>query len=510
MNVIIYTRVSTEDQKENGFSLQDQERRLKAHCEKNGKKIIAHYQDNYSGKNFNRPEFQKMLAALRDKNLKASQFLCVRMDRFSRDLINTLDMIQTLKTLKVDVSFLENDFDLSIPENKIPYVLNMVLPQVENERRGLNTKNGLRQAKREGKWVARAPKGYSNDKINKAIVVNKDAIYIKRAFQEVSLKTKSIDQIRKGLNKEGFNCSKQQFYNLLKNPFYIGYIKVDAWKNEEEELIKGLHDPIIEVDIFNQVQEIFQKGKRRDIRPSKYNTKYPLRGHLICNKCGNKLTGSSSRGRKKYYNYYHCQNGCKERHQASLVNSKFNDFLSSFNISEEVITLYKEIIRDIFKEQKGTKESKILKLKKEITSLENNLKNLDEKLLSNDIEADDYNRMGKNTKDKIEKSNREIVELKQTDSPLDQHFQFGLSMMKDINYYYNNADIPTKQKIVGSIFPEKLIFDGKSYRTKKVNSFISLISSKSANWEGNKTKQATKNGSLSNMAPPLGLEPRTL
>ena len=177
-----------------------------------------------------------------------------------------------------------------------------------------------------------------------------------------------------------------------------------------------------------------QKGKRRDIRPSKYNTKYPLRGHLICNKCGNKLTGSSSRGRKKYYNYYHCQNGCKERHQASLVNSKFNDFLSSFNISEEVITLYKEIIRDIFKEQKGTKESKILKLKKEITSLENNLKNLDEKLLSNDIEADDYNRMGKNTKDKIEKSNREIVELKQTDSPLDQHFQFGLSMMKDINY----------------------------------------------------------------------------
>lgn len=180
MNVIIYTRVSTEDQKENGFSLQDQERRLRAHCEKNGKKIIAHYQDNYSGKNFNRPEFQKMLAALRDKNLKASQFLCVRMDRFSRDLIITLDMIQTLKTLKVDVSFLENDFDLSIPENKIPYVLNMVLPQVENERRGLNTKNGLRQAKREGKWVARAPKGNSNDKINKAIVVNEDAIYIKK------------------------------------------------------------------------------------------------------------------------------------------------------------------------------------------------------------------------------------------------------------------------------------------------------------------------------------------
>ena len=140
--------------------------------------------------------------------------------------------------------------------------------------------------------------------------------------------------------------------------------------------------------------------------PSKYNQKYPIRGYLICNKYGNKLTASSSKGRKKYYSYYHCQNGCNERYQASLINSTFNDFLSSFSISEEVIKLYKEIIKDIFKEQKGTKENKILKLNKEITSLDNNLKNLDEKLLSNDIEAEDYNRMGKNTKEKIEESKR--------------------------------------------------------------------------------------------------------
>ena len=80
--------------------------------------------------------------------------------------------------------------------------------------------------------------------------------------------------------------------------------------------------------------------------------------------------------------------------------------MSSFSISEEVIKLYKEIIKDIFKEQKGTKENKILKLNKEITPLDNNLKNLDEKLLSNDIEAKDYNRMGKNTKEKIEESKR--------------------------------------------------------------------------------------------------------
>ena len=58
MDVIIYTRVSTEDQKENGFSLQDQERRIRKYCDEKGFDIIAHYQDDASAKDFNRPQLE--------------------------------------------------------------------------------------------------------------------------------------------------------------------------------------------------------------------------------------------------------------------------------------------------------------------------------------------------------------------------------------------------------------------------------------------------------------------
>jgi predicted site-specific integrase-resolvase len=54
---IIYTRVSTDDQKENGFSLQDQEARLRKYCQQNDIEILDHYQDDHSAKNFNRPAF---------------------------------------------------------------------------------------------------------------------------------------------------------------------------------------------------------------------------------------------------------------------------------------------------------------------------------------------------------------------------------------------------------------------------------------------------------------------
>ena len=50
MKAIIYSRVSTTEQKEQGFSLQDQEIRLKRHCEQNGDEVVAHYQDDASAK----------------------------------------------------------------------------------------------------------------------------------------------------------------------------------------------------------------------------------------------------------------------------------------------------------------------------------------------------------------------------------------------------------------------------------------------------------------------------
>ena len=231
MDVVIYTRVSTDEQRENGFSLQDQERRLRQHCEQFNKNIIEHYQDDYSAKNFNRPEFTRFLNDVLTKRIKPKQIICVRVDRFSRNVEESLQMINTLKALKVEVFFLENNFDLSTPENYLPYLIQMALPQIENERRGLNTKQGMRQALRLGKWMWKAPKGYENDKLNKLIKIGEDSHFITNAFTEIATGLYSIDSIRIRLSKEGFKCSKQQFLNILKNPFYCGLIKIEAWKN---------------------------------------------------------------------------------------------------------------------------------------------------------------------------------------------------------------------------------------------------------------------------------------
>lgn len=252
---IIYSRVSTDEQRIKGFSLQDQEQRLRRFCRENNWEVIAHFQDDHSAKTFDRPEFQKMLQALKNRELSADLFLTVRMDRFSRNALESLKMVQVLKSLGLEFRTIEQDYDLSIPENLLPYVINMVLPQIENERRGLNTLRGMRQAKKEGRWVAGAPRGYSFEKINgkSYLQPNDDAPFILEAFKAVAEGVHGVEKIRKKLYRKGFKTSKSQFPVMLRNIVYTGKIYIEAWRDEPETFVEGLHEALISEDLFDQV-----------------------------------------------------------------------------------------------------------------------------------------------------------------------------------------------------------------------------------------------------------------
>jgi site-specific DNA recombinase len=510
MGVVIYTRVSTEDQKENGFSLQDQERRIRKYCNDQGLDIIAHYQDDYSAKDFNRPQFQKMLSDLKDKRIKPSHLICLRMDRFSRNLEETLIMTKVLKELKVEVYFIEGNVDLSTPESSILYMLSALLPQVENERRGLNTKQGMRQALRQGKWMWQAPKGYSNDKLNKTIHPNDEAKYIKQGFLEVSFGIKSPDMVRKELNSIGFKCSKQSFSKLLKDVFYTGKILVKAWKDEPEQIVKGIHEAIIDDDLFERVQNILNGRKRKQPKKSKLKALFPLRGHLICKRCGNNLTASSSKGSTKKYDYYHCQHGCKERISAKLANTEYEKLLASLVVNKEISELYTEALKDVYEQNEGLKEKKIQDCLKSISNSETKLKSIDDKLINNTLDIDNYTRIANSLNNDIKQSHEEIAMLSETETNLDKQLKYGISFITHLDYYYINAPLELKGKITSSIFPEKLIFDENKYRTKNKNSLLSLICSDSISWRKDYKEKAIISDGLSSLAPPSGLEPETL
>ncbi len=71
-------------------------------------------------------------------------------------------MINTLRKLEVEPQAIEQPLDLSVPENKMMLAFYLAAPEVENDRRALNVRYGMRRAKKEGRWMGVDPVGYAN------------------------------------------------------------------------------------------------------------------------------------------------------------------------------------------------------------------------------------------------------------------------------------------------------------------------------------------------------------
>ena len=508
---IIYTRVSTDDQKVNGFSLQDQERSLKAHCRRENIEIAAHYQEDHSAKDFNRPAFQRMLSDVKEKRVKADLFLCVRWDRFSRSFEESLQMIRLFTKLGLQLKFIEGgDYDLAIPENKLIQVVLMALPQIENERRGLNTKVGMRQANREGRWTGISPKGYSWERHDDKswLVPDENAIFIREAFSEIAKGIYSVQEVRKALNKKGMVCSKNQFYRILRNPVYMGKIKISAWRDEPEVIVEGLHDALITKELFDKVQSIMDGRKPKNTAKSKLNESLPLRGHLVCRICGGSLTGSASRSKNGVRHfYYHCNKGCKERFRADVANELFQSYLKSFQVPEEVLLLYYHILRDMFKHDDTDREQEIERLKSKVEGYQSKIHSVEDKYFDNAIDKATYDDARRRYKESINSLETKIKELQFQDSNFLNYAGYGLSLLGNLEGYYKQAAIEVKSKIVCSIFPGKLIFAEKKYRTPQVNKVLSLITSNNNHLGIPKKQKAANFDSLHLMASPGGIEP---
>ena len=370
----------------------------------------------------------------------------------------------------------------------------------------------MRKAMKDGRWVYTPPKGYKmrRDELNKPLMVqNEDAKFIKEGFELYATGLYSKCEVRKMLEKKGFKLSKNAFTDTLRNPLYCGKIFIPEYRDENEILVKGLHEPIVDDELFMKCQQVENLSKRNAAKPQAKNDMLPLRGHLECKVCDSTLTGSGSKGNGGKYFYYHCQSGCKERFRADDAHNGFDELLKSLKVKPEIAALYMAVMEDIFSTEEGDRKAELKKLQKEINDFEEKLLGVDEKFVIGDLEKDSYKRL----KDRYSKQKWELQQRKSDmetmDTAFNQYLKWGCSLLADLPTYYDGASIEVKQKIVGSIFPEKLVFDNGNYRTNRVNEVVGLLCSNDRGFSLNKKGQDSKIETLPCAAPRAGLEPAT-
>lgn len=160
--VILYIRVSTDEQADTGYSQRSQEETLNRFCELNNYSVTGSFFEDHSAKTFNRPQFTKLLLQLRKHKNSADLVLFTKWDRFSRNAGDAYQMISLLNKLGVEPQAVEQPLNLEIPENKLMLAFFLATPEVENDRRAINVFAGMRRAKKEGRQMGQAPIGYRN------------------------------------------------------------------------------------------------------------------------------------------------------------------------------------------------------------------------------------------------------------------------------------------------------------------------------------------------------------
>lgn len=470
-------RVSTEEQADKGYSQRSQEETLLRYCSLNNYSVVATYIEDASAKTFDRPQFNKLLMQLRKHKNVAELVLFTKWDRFSRNAADAYQMIGLLNKLGTEPQAIEQPLDLEVPENKMMLAFYLAAPEVENDRRALNVIAGQRRAQKEGRCMGKAPFGYdnlTNVDGRRYIAPNADSSLVKWIFETLSTGKYTSESILKKAQTRGFNLPKNAFWKMVRNPLYMGKIIVKAFKQEPVQIVEGLHTPIISAALFYKVQEFLEGRRRYQVVSIAAPEKFPLRGSLVCSKDGRLLTASSSRGRKYYYDYYHCSSQCGVRFKAELVNSAMLKELKKYKPHPAVKELYRFILKDVYSRANNERSKTINDTKEEIIRLGNRQAKARELMLSDSIDPDDFRTIKKECEQGIIKAEQQLAEISAITN-IEPLIDKSIKVLENIDNLYLKGNSKTKNNIIGSMFPEKLEFDGEHFRTTRVNEAVRLI-----------------------------------
>lgn len=461
--VYAYIRVSTDEQAIKGYSQRSQLERIKNYCEYNNIIITEVIFEDYSAKTFNRPEWKRLITKLKFVKNQPSLILFTFWDRFSRNITDAYSMLEQLKIKNVSIQAIEQPIDFSIPERKIMLAIYLATSEVENDKRSRNVSLGMQKARLEGRYIGKAPIGYRNKVTadgHKYIAPHEpEAMIIRDVFKIiVQEKNLPLSDVYKQAVSKGLKCSLTTFYEMLRNPVYCGRIRIPNKKNTEYKTIKGNHESLIHLLLFEQVQIKLKRPKQlNSIIKKSINENLILRGIFQCPNCGKTLTGSGSKGRRKKYYYYHCTNGCPYRLSAALLNLNFLKFLKNLKVNDIFQESVRKISNDIYADECKAYNLKRHEISRTMEKIINRDLNAEQLFTKGEIDYDDYKLIKNNCKASLKNYTEQLqiealklVSQKQTC----KHFNF---INSDLVNLYESADIIFKQKIIRLFFPEKVL-----------------------------------------------------
>lgn len=328
----IYTRVSTTMQVD-GFSLSAQKEDIIKYAKYRNVQIVGEFSDEgKSGKSDKRPEFMKMMDAIKTNKDGVKYVIVFKLSRFARNAADTLKNLQLMQDYGVNLICIKEGIDTSNATGKLMVTVMSAVAEMELENIHSQTMAGRQQKAREGKWNGGfAPYGYT---INKGVleIVENEAKTVRYIYDLFVNENLGVMGVAKRLNAEGIKKvvrqnGKHDYFTadfikkILDNPVYMGKIAYGRRKTEKVKgehgktrivtekdqdniiLVDGLHQAIVTPELWNKAHsKRVDTGKRKEKLEQEHQ--YILSGLVKCPSCNQSMYGVPNRKKKPDGTYY--------------------------------------------------------------------------------------------------------------------------------------------------------------------------------------------------------------
>ncbi|WP_210127372.1 MULTISPECIES: recombinase family protein [unclassified Mammaliicoccus] len=353
--IALYSRVSTSEQSERGYSIHEQEQVLIKEVLKHfpGYEYQTYTDSGISGKNIqDRPAMKQLLDDV--KANKIEMVLSWKLNRISRSMRDVFNIIHDFKEHGVGYKSISENIDTSEYSGEILVTMFGLIGSIERQTLISNVKMSMNAKARQGEAITGRVLGYKLSlnpvtQKNDLVIDKYEANIVKEIFDLYLNYDKGLKAITTILNQKGHRTINHKPFSvfgvkyILNNPVYKGFVRFNNYQNwsakrrsgksgeNEVILVKGKHEAIISEEIFDQVHEKLVSKSFKPGRP--IGGDFYLRGLIKCPECGNNMVC-----RRTYYNTKKSKERTIKRYYiCSLFNRSGSAACHSNSIKAEVV-----------------------------------------------------------------------------------------------------------------------------------------------------------------------------
>ena len=467
---VIYSRVSSLEQKRTGYSPEAQQKLLRDYASQRKFQIVQEYFDEESAKSDGRTHFNQMVAFLK-KEIKTKKsenrckiLLVEKTDRLYRNLKDWVvvdDMIAD-----IEIHFVKENSIISKSvhsSEKLKHGIMAVLAKNYIENLSEETRKGMTEKATQGYWPSCAPIGYINvgrkderriivpDKITAPIIDKIFNLYVTGKYSLSDI-TKLCNEI---VTEDGkFSIKKSTVHSILTNPIYYGEFK---WNGNK---YIGKHEPIIKRELFQRVQEVLAGKGRCPSKPQKHA--FAFQGLLRCAYCGCSMVGEIKKNRYVYYRCSRNKGKCPGHYlREESLDVQIAASLEEIRIDDDVLQWILSALKNSHEDERRFHEEALSSLQAQFDTLKQRLTKLYIDKLDGKVSQEFFDEMTAEWRGEQDILQNKILQHRSADRTYIDTGAKVLELAQKAASLYKRQNMEEKRKLLEILYSNSLVKDGE-------------------------------------------------